>query len=499
MEKESGFNILFIYPNVNTHYSFSPAIEILSSYLKMFGYQTDLIHINDKFSIPLDKNTIQTLVIDKNPDLICFTSTTYDYNEANKIAGWINELDLNRLIILGGIHSTIKPNDVDSSNFDAFCIGEGEKPLLNLIKKLINGDNIFKTKSFWFKGKERNEIEPYLKDLSELPYHDFDIIDTKKLLKERNGWLSLSFSRGCPYKCSFCINPLLRKINNADKTYLRKRTVKDSIEELEYLSIKYKGLIKVFNLDDDLLMIFKDWILDFCKQYKKKIYEKYDIKFSTNCRVDLLDDDIAKKLSESGCFELKIGVETANNKLRNGLLHKNISKKQIAKAFSICRKNNIQSIGYFMLGLPGENEDTILETIDLVNMVKPDLMRTTFLHPYFGSEIYEYCDERKLFKDKEYIDTFTESPLIIKGISEKDLLKYKFMFPWYVNSKIIGLGDTYNEAISKFDHMDYEELLNNHDSILDIDSTLSENLNNLGISHFKYFNKNKYYYQYKRL
>lgn len=127
--------ILFIFPNFNAPYCWSPSIQILSAVLKRNGHRTFLIHINDQHAFPNNSKEIVKEVKRINPDLIGFTGTSFDFQRINEIAGDIKK-KFNGLVVLGGIHATIKPDDLRGSNFDAFCVGEGEKALLELANRL---------------------------------------------------------------------------------------------------------------------------------------------------------------------------------------------------------------------------------------------------------------------------------------------------------------------------------------------------------------------------
>ena len=85
--------------------------------------------------------------------------------------------------------------------------------------------------------------------------------------------------------CSFCINSLLKKITCPEgtlKNYLRKNSVDRAIQELEDIISKYGKYITVFNFDDDLLMLYKNWMLEFTGKYEERIHQKYGITYAIN-------------------------------------------------------------------------------------------------------------------------------------------------------------------------------------------------------------------------
>ena len=465
---------------------------MLSAVLKAHGHEVKLLHINNERAIPFKKEPILRMVKDFQPDLVGMSATTFEFDSANVIAKWLKDEGITIPIILGGIHATIEPDDLWDSNFDGFCIGEGEIPLLSLINNL--GLSLWTaTPGFWFKDgkcKFMNPILPYVTDLNSLPFHDFDVINTPDLLDFREGWISISFSRGCPFNCSFCANPLLRKISGDNKHYCRVRTPEIAISELLYLIMKFPQ-IKCINLDDDLLMMRKEWMLTFCKLYKEHIFEPRHIEFILNCRVDTLDDDIAKILKESGCRELKIGVESGDPTIRNGILKKRVTDEQIINAFDLTHKYNLNTTAYLIMGIPGETAETMEKTFTFLRIIRPTLTRVAFLQPYRGTEIYDECVRQELLPAKHIQNWHEESPLILKTLSSTDLIMYKFLLPWHLNADLDG----YAEAAKKYQYMSYEEFRQKIPELIREDAELSKKQKG---PHFRYFPKNRDYIEYYR-
>lgn len=489
VKNNKNFKVLFIYSNINASYSWSPAVQILSAVLKEKDYDVSLIHIHDEHGFPNDDNKIIEKTIEINPDIILISSTTFEYDDMERLIGKLKK-QANIYSVLGGIHATVCPGDIIKSNFDAFCIGEGEKPLVELIKRLQNGDKYYDIPSMWFKEHEkiyRNPIDEFVRDLDVLPMWDWEIMDTKKLLEQRSGWLSIGFSRGCPFSCTFCINQVLKKIKG-EVGYTRRRSVAKSIEEILYLVKNYD--VKVFNFDDDLIILNKKWFKEFTEEYENKIFKPYGIRYKISARADMIHEDITQWLKTSGCQEVQIGVETGDDRLRNEILKKNVSKEVIIKATKFLKDANINTFYYIILGIPQESQETYKKTVELIAETKPYLVRPTFFTPIIGTPLYDYCIKYDLMKkDKKVINHFSESSLNFENLTDAELLKMRVFFPWYLNVEL-GIIE-YKDWISKFDNDNYDEFLSKLDDIKKMDNDLSEK--NKGIEHFSYFKKNMNY------
>lgn len=420
--------ILFFFYNNFTPFAYSPAIQILSAVLKEHGHQTMMLHIHDEYGFPDDVPLILKKVKDFGPDFIGFTATSYEIRWCNEMAGVLRK-HFEIPLILGGIYATINPEDYNKSNFDIFVVGEGEEAIMDIINRRI----------------EKGIIEGQtIQDLNTLPFFDWDVLDTKKYIQIRGGWINILFSRGCPFNCTFCVQPLLRKFKG---TRVRKRAPEKAITELLYLVNLYP--IKVINIDDDELSFDKEWLKRFLALYKEHIYLPKKIPFLFESRVDTIDEKIVQKMKESGCMELQFGIETGNEKLRNSL-KKNITNDQIISAFDICKKYGINTYAYMILGFPDETPDTIADTFEFLAYIRPRLIRPTYLCPIPGSELYRECKQRGLLKD-DIINLRSWNsipPLAYRYIKRDEIELSGRLFPWFINTRM-GLKD-YARAIEDY-------------------------------------------------
>jgi radical SAM superfamily enzyme YgiQ (UPF0313 family) len=472
--------------------NFSPAIHILSAVLKRAGHETSIIHINEN-ATPYNKNEIIRLC--QGYDLFAVTSTSFNYKYANEIAGWLQKSFPEVLIVLGGSHATIQPEDFESSNFDIFCVGEGEEPMLELCDALKNNQawtNIPNT----INRDRVNPVRGFLRDLNSLPFWDFDITDTKKILELRKGWLSISFSRGCAYECTFCINHLYKQIelgpNDKLTDYLRRRDPELAVDELESLVRRFD--IKYFNIDDDLLTMYKSWMKKFTDLYRKRIFEPCGIKYVINARADSLTDDICQMLANSGCIEARIGYETGNEQQRNMLLDKKTSDQDLRIAFNKLRKYGILSVAFAMIGLPDESWFTFTDTVRSLVELKPDLIRMTFLYPYKHTKIYDLCVKRNLFKSEDVPDNRDySSPLKFEYITDKELFCMRFLLAWYLNYHWF-YSDDYLEAIELYQKYPLEQLEKSVNDIIEYDKQLSARCK---LPHYRYYPNNIDYFELK--
>ncbi len=435
--------------------------------MKNNGQQTELLHLNNQHGIPDKDEVIVEQVRKINPDLIAFTSTSFEYQRSNAIAGLLKrELVNPPPIIIGGVHASIRPSDYYQSNFDAFCIGEGEKLLLSIASGEIKPQGLLYGET--------------IESLDSLPQRDWRIVDTEKILAFKKGWLNLGISRGCPFSCTFCAAPLLRKINKRRRP--RRMSISSIMTELNYLAENYP--VKVFNFDDDLFTSSRSWGLEFSQAYKEKIWQKYRIPYAIESRVDTVTGELLLALKESGCQEIQFGVETGSPELLK-FVKKHITIEQIQQAFFLSDQFDINTYAYIILGIPGESSQTIKQTFKLLAKTKPRLVRPTFLCPVYGTELYEFCQQHNLLKEEGVAAWNFQYPLKIKTMTEEELMKYWYLFPWYVNAEM-GI-DVYRKAVEKFDLDTFRNINSNFSQvqdILDLDKELDSWCSSL--KHYRY-------------
>lgn len=488
--------ILFIYPDVITKMiNFCPSIHVLSAVLKREGYQVFMLHINNEHGIKYDKEII--IKLSAGYDLFGITSTTFNYKYANEIAGWLKEAYPSILRILGGFHATTQPEDFKASNFDIFCVGEGEEPIKELVYALNNNLDWSKIPNLITRSGA-NPVRGFLRNLNTLPFWDFTITNTKRILEERKGWLSISFARGCPYECTFCYNNLLKKIeigpNDRMSDYLRRRNPDNAVNELFRLAMTYP--VKFFNLDDDLLTTDKKWMNEFTYKYKILIYRVFGIKYVINARASTLDDEMVSMLADSGCKEARMGFETGNEELRNSLLNKKTSNESLEKACATLDKHGVMSVAFAMMGVPGESLISFFDTIHMTIKLKPKLIRMTFLFPYKNTKIYDYCIEHGLLKENYELEDNRDlrSPLKFEHLTDQQLFCFRFLFPWFVNATWLDnmASLRYFMALSKYIDLPLAQLEGSIPEIIELDSQLSKET---WCPHYRYYSNNIDYFQ----
>lgn len=417
--------ILFIYPDIFA-YTFSKGIfytgiaSISAVLKKETSWSVGLKHLTKT----VNRQALISQVKEYSPDLIAFSSTTNMYSYVLTWASWIKEELSEVKIVCGGVHAIMDPEEViQDPNIDIVCIGEGEYPLSELCNAIEKGLPIDCIAGLWIKhsGKiHRNPPRPLIQNLDELPFCDRSIFDYENLHYESQGRAAVMLSRGCPYSCKYCCNETLRKIHNVSvKAYVRFRSVSHSIEELKELKSKHR-FIKSFAFEDDILPLNKDWFREFVRLYKKEIGLPYDC----NLRPNLINKEIVSLLKESGCVELRIGIESGNDFIRNEILGRNISREQIITACRLCNDAGIKVYSFNIIGLPFESREMMLDTVRLNAELETSVNQVTIFYPYKKTPLFETCYDGRLIDSAKKVYDYSKDTILKFGLIRRNQIVF---------------------------------------------------------------------------
>jgi radical SAM superfamily enzyme YgiQ (UPF0313 family) len=420
----NNLKILFIYPNVTKEEGISPAIAYLSGFLKQRGHSTTLVDFTWGNNIDSCIRRIRKY----KPDVVGFTSGTMDFNFCVNIADQIKKY-VDIPIIFGGAHPTASPDEtINKKSVDMICIGEGEFALAELLDRIENGVNFDNVNNLWIKKKDKiikNPIRPLIKNLDLLTC-DRELFDYKKYLKARGYIAEIFAGRGCPYKCTYCINHVLQKLYNGKGKYVRMRSVENIIQEIQNLQEKYS--IEGISFPDDTFTFNKKWLKEFCNQYAKKVA----LPFTCTGRIENIDDEICRLLKSANCNSIMIGVESGSEKIRKEILNREMSDDMIISAFKSAKKVNIKTFSYNMVGIPYETTRDIEKTIELNKKIEPDEIQTTIFYPFPGTNLFSLCKKNGWITEKKLKDYNSGSIMNYNNISAKELKNLRDTFAYNV-------------------------------------------------------------------
>ncbi|MCZ6598420.1 MAG: radical SAM protein [Planctomycetota bacterium] len=482
--------VLFVYPNLSTQMGFNHGLASLSACLKRRGHETRLVNLNENLPPVPSREEIVSLVREWSPGVVAFSCLTMQYREAARIARFLRDaaregrFELPPLVV-GGIHPTMVPQDVMADGvWDHVGVGECEEALVELVERIERGESPDDVSNFvsWRGGVRpatadgapidaehwvQNPVGEF-PDLAALPRPDYELFDAQRILDEKRGWFGLMTSRGCPYRCTYCLNhrivdryrkELGRPVN--DLGFLRYRPAEPMIEEIRWVLERYEG-VGTFILDDDLFTMNPEHAIAFCEAYRDA---GIDLPFVVNSHVKRLDPRVARALADAGCRILKLGIESGSERVRRDVLKRFMADDDILATVSTAEEHGLHTSGFVMIGLPGESPEERWETVDLLARSGIGRFRTSLFYPFPGTESYEYALQGGYIAADRVatLTDFTASSCLDFG-SEQNLLidKLARCMPWFVNARLDRWGDArasarYRPVVERVLAMDEDE------------------------------------------
>lgn len=344
-------------------------------------------HLLDATALGLHGDEMYQWLIRRNfhPDVIIYGTTTATISADTESLSLLKKKFHARLIAFGAHVSGVPRETLEKvPDIDIGIIGEPEYTLLDLLNHNNLGDLSDVPGIVWRNGKEIvvTKKRPWIEDLDRLPQPAWDLFPLEKYLLPftRERYLMVETSRGCPFACDFCVAPLNHGMKFREK---KAETVVDEIEQF-----KKKFQINTFNLFGDTVTLNKRFVEAFCDEV---IRRRLSIRWLANTRADTLyDQALVKKMKESGCWMVSIGIESFSEKTRNAM-QKKLETDKITRAIGLLRETGIVSFGFFIYGYPGETEEDMVETTRFALSLPLDYANFYPAVPYPGTAFYETC------------------------------------------------------------------------------------------------------------
>lgn len=241
-----------------------------------------------------------------------------------------------------------------------------------------------------------------------VPRHDLFPLDKYRIPHGKfHPFTSMLTNYGCPYQCSYCI---------AEDIDFKYRTVENIIPELDELALL--GIKEIF---------FKDFTFGMPSTNAKELCQvmtRYNPKFSWVCssRVNVLDEETLHLMKRAGCHTIQFGVESASQEILDDN-NKKIQLAEIEDMFAMCRRLGIKTLAHFILGLPGETEESLNKTIEFAKKISCDFASFNVAIPLPGTTLRARCLENNwLIGQNEELDASRGYPVIETPLLSRESL-----------------------------------------------------------------------------
>ncbi len=418
-------------------------LSYLASFLTHHGLQCRI------FDAYFTRQSLADLVEDIaawEPDLVGVTAMTHEVAQAAQAVAEIKRRHGCQAVI-GGPHATALPQRTleEFPTFDYSVCGEGEKPLLALARHLdgnVPGDAAAIPRVAHHEPDGHVHLcppeEPLSPDeLDALPLPAFEQYfgDEPGALSGPRDEYPLMSSRGCPFRCAFCMRVLGQKV--------RRRSNERILAEIEHAIARYSA--HTINFIDEIFLFDAE-------STRRLLHSLIDsglsrrIRWSGLTRANFVTRDLIALAKEAGCFRLEMGVESGNDRILKNT-RKGITVAQAEQAVQIIQEAGIQLATYYILGHPGETEETVRDTMRLAARLNTTSIAVGTMVPYPGTAVYDMAKRgemgyRLVSEDWSRYDKYGGGALEIEGLPQSLLAKYqrKTYLRFYVrNIRLWGL------------------------------------------------------------
>ena len=366
----------------------------------------------DMFAEKLSGQEVIERAVRFKPDLIGMTVLTPSAPICEELSEALRAKLPEAKIVWGGIHAEVFPKEILDAGWSDFVVHhDGEITVTELVDAIAKNETDYSDidglswrttdgEAVTNKPRELN------KNLDDLPYpawhlfpiHKYGLLPFADIAKPV---LTMAGSRGCPYRCDYC-----SLIHTGGKTFRRRDPIKIA-DEYEYLVDRYG--VKQIGFIDPIFPLVKKDLKPFCDELVKRGLDKKCVWLSET-RADRLDEETTQMMYDGGCRRVLMGIESGSDLLL-GNVNKTLTTNKVREGVANAHKAGIQTVGLFMLGLPGETPEMSKQTIEFAVDLDLDFAKFAITVPFPGSKLFDDRWQKTLFRDDwENYTTFNPDP-----------------------------------------------------------------------------------------
>ncbi len=408
-----------LYPRV----VFEPlGLAYVGAYLEKEGYDVSIVDAIgegfDKFTaldedrelVGLTYEEIGGYVREMAPQVVGIgIPFTMRAESAFKVASTVKAISSDIVTVVGGIHVSTYPEEcISQPHVDYIVAGEGELPMAGLLKVIQKGslDGLDRVKGIGFKKDGRPVLNPReepIKDLDALPYPARHLLPMERYFEAsrsfktgRHGkkFACILTSRGCPFKCNFCVSyKLMGRI-------WRYRSPENVVDEIEAL-VKDYG-VSFIHFEDDNMTLKKERVERICDLI---IERGLKIRWDTPNGImahTIADEGVLRKMKASGCQHICVAPESGNQYVVDNIIKKKIDLGKIEEVVKICKRIGLKVDAFFVIGLVGETKEQIEDSIRFARKLRALGASRCHFHiatPFEGTEMYAEAKKKGYLVD----------------------------------------------------------------------------------------------------
>ncbi len=370
---------------------------------------------------PVDVHQQVREILAFEPQIVGFSTTTSSFPDAADIAQKIKESQPDIITVCGGVHASALREKLLAlyPAFDYLVAGEGEVTMGELAAGADATDiaGLIRREAG---VAVANEPRVHIVNLDDLPFPAYEKLTgfprdyhLPLFSYAQTPGATMITSRGCMFQCSYCDRSVFQKgfrFNTAVYIY----------DHMKYLRDKFG--VRHVNIYDDLFTANKKRIMELCEKLAR---QPLGMNFNCAVRVGYTDDDLLKMLRDAGCLMVSLGIESADPDMLKR--HKSgVSLDEVRDTVRRIQKAGLRAKGLFMMGLPGETEESIKRTSDFIIELGLDDMNMAKFTPFPGAPLWSTIREEGRFEEDWRLMNCLNFVFIPRGIESKEKLNHLY-------------------------------------------------------------------------
>ncbi len=429
----------------------------IAAMLTKAGYPTEILDAfmadslpqknGETLSVGMPFDQIKLEIERRKPDILGISGPfTCQIENSVKVSDMAKQVNPKILTVVGGPHVTTVPVGFleEAKSVDIAVVGEGEFIMPELAAFFEGKKALDEILGIAFRQDGKIKLNPsrdFIKNLDDLPYPAYDLVDMEKYLNSNMGYrsfrkraISMITSRGCPFNCCFC------SVHLHMGRGFRANSANYVLNHIEYVVEKF-GVKNIFFEDDNLTLDLARFEAICDGLIAKKI--KIGWETPNGVRADCLNLNLLKKMKKSGCKSVFFGVESGDQQILDNVICKSLDLNRVVEVAKICKDIDLKTGAFYIIGFPGEKKENMQKTVDFALKLKRDYdvgMHLFMATPSYGTRLYEECKSKGYIQENLDWDSFAAArqpkgmPLIstpdfvpedVKEIAAKALEEYK--------------------------------------------------------------------------
>lgn len=395
------------------------SLAVIGAVLERDGHQ---VRIMDCPAAGLTFDDVKRTIEEMRPGAIIWSTGTPSIESDLQLASRVKEWHPAARTVVFGTHVTALDRECLQSapDLDIIVRNEPEATVADVVRTLSEGKVIDGIAGITWRNAQgaivRNPERPFIENLDDLPFPAWHLVDVHRYRLPLKGrpFLMVAPLRGCPFQCSFCT------CHTYYGARLRTRSVESVLAEIAHDRERFG--ISDFFFWAETFVVNKNYVRELCRAMLERGVR---IAWTANSRVDTVDANLLSLMARAGCWMLSFGIESASQAVLDQA-DKGTRVSDAMAAVQLARRAGIKTVGHFILGLPGETEESLESTIAYAAKLRLDLAQFYCAVPFPGSRLYEQALKEQWINPPDFSNFNQNTPLLnLTGLPAEVVSRYR--------------------------------------------------------------------------